>query len=83
MTNLELQMMNFKDIKSKKLVLFCLFVLLSWFSFSQVKASIDSISIKIGAQVTYKIEVDTDTTALGFSRRSNLLTSGNDRLLHY
>ena len=64
MTNLELQMMNFKDIKSKKLVLSCLFVLLSWFSFSQVKASIDSISIKIGAQVTYKIEVDTDTTAL-------------------
>ncbi|MCF8273045.1 MAG: BatD family protein [Flavobacteriaceae bacterium] len=33
-------------------------------SFSQVKATIDSTSIKIGAQITYKIQVETDTTNL-------------------
>ncbi|MGZ0015527.1 BatD family protein [Yeosuana sp. AK3] len=33
-------------------------------SFSQVTASIDSTSIKIGEQITYKIQVETDTTSL-------------------
>jgi len=32
-------------------------------SFSQVTSTIDSTSIRIGEQITYKIEVETDTTA--------------------
>jgi len=36
----------------------------SLFIYGQVSSSIDSTSIKIGAQVTYKIEVETDTTSL-------------------
>lgn len=43
------------------LVLFCF---LSFSSFAQVSSSIDSTSIKIGAQITYKIQVETDTTKL-------------------
>ncbi|MGB1210496.1 MAG: hypothetical protein ACPG41_03680 [Lacinutrix venerupis] len=50
--------------QNKTIVLSLFFALFSLFSFSQVKSSIDSTSIKIGAQVTYKIEVDTDTTSL-------------------
>ncbi len=45
-----------------KLVFSCVLVLMSWFSFSQVTSSIDSTSIKIGEQITYKIQVDADTT---------------------
>ncbi len=41
----------------------CLF-LCSFYSFGQVASSIDSTSIKIGEQITYKIEVETDTTNL-------------------
>ncbi|MFY0712261.1 hypothetical protein J1D01_01175 [Seonamhaeicola sp. NFXS20] len=41
-----------------------LFFLCSFFSFSQVTSSIDSTSIKIGEQITYKIQVETDTTSL-------------------
>lgn len=37
------------------------FFLFSFFSFAQVTSSIDSTSIKIGEQITYKIEVETDT----------------------
>lgn len=40
------------------------FVLVSWFSFSQVKTSIDSTKIKIGAQITYKIEVEAKANSL-------------------
>lgn len=39
-------------------------VLFSWFSNAQVKASIDSTTIKIGAQITYKIEVETKANNL-------------------
>lgn len=39
----------------------CLF---TFTSFSQVKTTIDSTSIKIGEQITYRIEVETDTTSL-------------------
>ena len=41
-----------------------LFFLCSFISFSQVKSSIDSTKIKIGAQITYKIQVEVDTTDL-------------------
>ena len=40
---------------------FLVFFLFSFFSFAQVTSSIDSTSIKIGEQITYKIEVETDT----------------------
>ncbi|WP_452224877.1 hypothetical protein [Lacinutrix chionoecetis] len=53
------------EVKQNKISVLCFFfALFSLFSFSQVKASIDSTSIKTGAQVTYKIEVTTDTTSL-------------------
>ncbi len=41
-----------------------LFTLFSFLSFAQVTASIDSTSIKIGEQITYHIQVETDTTSL-------------------
>ncbi|OBX26447.1 hypothetical protein A9996_04750 [Gelidibacter algens] len=40
------------------------FFLFSFVSFAQVKSSIDSTKIKIGEQITYKIEVEADTTDL-------------------
>ena len=40
------------------------FILFSQLSFSQVTSSIDSTSIKIGEQITYNIQVETDTTSL-------------------
>ncbi|WP_299550738.1 BatD family protein [Seonamhaeicola sp.] len=40
------------------------FMLYSLFSHGQVTSSIDSTSIKIGEQITYKIQVETDTTDL-------------------
>ncbi|MEW4922145.1 BatD family protein [Algibacter sp. 2305UL17-15] len=45
-------------------ILSFLFCLSSFLSFSQVTASIDSTSIKIGEQITYKIQVETDSTNL-------------------
>lgn len=41
-----------------------LIFLFSIVSFAQVKSSIDSTTIKIGEQITYKIEVEADTTDL-------------------
>ena len=38
------------------------FILCSWFSFSQVTSSIDSTKIKIGQQITYKISVETNAS---------------------
>lgn len=40
------------------------YCLLPFFSNAQVKSSIDSTKIKIGAQITYKIQVEADTTDL-------------------
>lgn len=42
-------------------VVFMLFTLISY---SQVSSAIDSTSIKIGEQITYSIQVETDTTSL-------------------
>ncbi|WP_083692215.1 BatD family protein [Seonamhaeicola sp. S2-3] len=50
--------------KSSSIIFSTLFFLCSFFSFSQVTSSIDSTSIKIGEQITYKIQVETDTTSL-------------------
>ncbi|WP_406600936.1 BatD family protein [Mangrovimonas aestuarii] len=43
------------------LVVFCLFSSLSLFA-QEVKSSIDSTSVKIGQQITYRVEVETDST---------------------
>ncbi|UKM65706.2 BatD family protein [Flavobacteriaceae bacterium GSB9] len=48
----------------KRLLLSSAFMLLSLFSFSQVKSAVDSTSIKIGEQITYHIQVETDSTTL-------------------
>ena len=65
-------MINFKifflktNIKEyRAFVLSLCFALFSVFSFAQkVESSIDSLSIKIGQELTYKIEVEVDTTSL-------------------
>ncbi|WP_052158307.1 hypothetical protein [Lacinutrix jangbogonensis] len=62
--NYELRMANLDKKQNITIVLSFFFGLFSLFSYSQVKTKIDSTSIKIGAQVTYKIEVDVDTTSL-------------------
>jgi len=49
--------------KTSVFLSFC-FLVLPLFLVAQVTSSIDSISIKIGEQVTYKIQVETDTTNL-------------------
>jgi hypothetical protein len=56
--------MNYELRQTSNLVLSFFFVLFSLLSFSQVTSSIDSTSIKIGEQITYKITVETDTTDL-------------------
>jgi len=62
--NYELRIMNYEFRQARNLVLSFFFVLFSLFSFSQVTSSIDSTSIKIGEQITYKIEVKIDSTDL-------------------
>ena len=71
MTHYELNNMKnkfrFKTRPSSLLATFVFSILCSLLSISlnaQVKTSIDSTSIKIGEQITYKIEVEVDTTAL-------------------
>nr|WP_245905270.1 BatD family protein [Gelidibacter algens] len=75
MKNLKLVMKNF-DLSYNKtsnlsvighpssVYLSLFFFLFSFVSFAQVKSSIDSTKIKIGEQITYKIEVEADTTDL-------------------
>lgn len=50
-------------LRSSVIVSF-LFFICSFASFSQVTSAIDSTSIKIGEQITYHIQVETDTTSL-------------------
>jgi hypothetical protein len=62
--NNDLRIMNVEERLIRKAILSCILVLSSWFLHAQVSASIDSTSIKIGEQITYKIQVETDTTSL-------------------
>ncbi|MDD7884777.1 BatD family protein [Flavivirga sp. 57AJ16] len=65
--NNELQIMNKKTtvFGLPSSVFFSLFFgLYSFFSFGQVTSAIDSTTIKIGEQITYHIQVETDTTSL-------------------
>ena len=49
---------------SSSVLLSIIFFLFSIVSFAQVKSSVDPTKIKIGEQMTYKIEVEADTTDL-------------------
>jgi hypothetical protein len=51
-------------IGRSSVILSLLFFLVSFFLFSQVTSSIDSTKIKIGEQITYKIQVKADSTDL-------------------
>ena len=61
--NYDFRFLNDKIKQTKAVALSLLFILFSVFSFAQqMTSSIDSTSIKIGAQITYKVQVETDTT---------------------
>ncbi len=60
--NLMLTASGFRPRASSFLALF--FFLFTFLSKAQVSSSIDSTKIKIGAQITYKIQVEADTTQL-------------------
>lgn len=64
MVNYELQFMNYEKRQLKNYALSFLLILLSWFLNAQVASSIDSTKIKIGAQITYKISVNSDSNSL-------------------
>nr|WP_245234883.1 BatD family protein [Tamlana crocina] len=62
---LEPRIKNKEQRNFKKGMLLSLFLILgSLFSFSQVKSTVDSTSIKIGEQITYHIQVEVDSTKL-------------------
>lgn len=62
--NNELRNMNIEITAIRQFALSCVLFLISCVSFGQVTSSIDTTKIKIGEQITYKIEVSTDTTNL-------------------
>jgi len=64
MKNFKSRLVNFQRRQVKNLVLSGVLVLTSWFLSAQVTSSIDSTKIKIGEQITYKIQVEADTTDL-------------------
>lgn len=63
----DFRFMNF-EVKGKSnlkgLFLACMFCFISVLSYAQVTSAIDVSSIKIGEQITYNIQVDTDSTNL-------------------
>ncbi|MCB0439017.1 MAG: hypothetical protein KDD20_09780, partial [Mangrovimonas sp.] len=50
--------------RSKVVWAFLFFFLLSLVSSAQVTSSVDTTKIKIGEQITYKLEVETDSTKI-------------------
>jgi hypothetical protein len=62
--NYSLRHLNFENRLTRNHFLLLVFILTSWLLNAQVSASIDSTSIKIGEQITYSIEVKTNTTSL-------------------
>lgn len=64
MKNLEFRIVNFR-IKQLNFGVSLVFTLFSWLCASaQVTSSVDTTNIKIGEQITYKIQVETDSTNL-------------------
>lgn len=68
--NLNIKKLGIKSQESRvsfifdKLAWSCILVFMSWVSSAQVTSSIDSTTIKIGEQITYHIQVETDSTNL-------------------
>lgn len=60
----ELQIKNFALRRIRKLGLSSILIFVFWGSFAQITSSIDKDSIKIGEQIIYKIQVQSDTTKL-------------------
>lgn len=60
----DLRILNFENKQARSYLLSFVLVLLSWFLNAQVTSSIDSTKIKIGAQITYKILVISDSNSL-------------------
>ena len=58
----ELGITDFRNRLARTLVLTVVFAIYSLLSYSQVTTKIDRDTIKIGEQITYKIEVEADTT---------------------
>jgi len=61
--NLEYIQLYIKTIKTSVFFTFA-FLLLPFFLMAQVTSSVDTTSIKIGEQITYKIEVEADSVDL-------------------
>ncbi|WP_452220092.1 BatD family protein [Lacinutrix salivirga] len=65
MKNKEIKNTNFIIKQTRHFVLFVFLILFSKVSFAQdISTTVDSTSIKIGSQITYQIQVETDTTNL-------------------
>lgn len=62
MMKYKLQNTYFKTQKIRTHVLFCVLVFMSFVSFAQIKASTDVDTIKIGEQITYKVEVESNAS---------------------
>lgn len=60
--NYRFRILNIENKQTKNLVLLLFFMLFSLCTFSQIKSSVDSTSVKIGQEIIYKIEVETDST---------------------
>lgn len=65
MMNYKVQNVNFKARRYRTIVLSVCFAFYSVFSFAQkISSSIDSMSIKIGQEIIFSIEVEVDTSSL-------------------
>ena len=62
-TNYDLKNTSVNRFRST-VMLSLFFILGSWFSFAQVTSEIDTTKIRIGEQINYKINVETDSLAL-------------------
>ena len=62
MMDFKVKMKIFSISKTKDLIFSGALIFFSWILSAQVTSSIDSTKIKIGEQITYKIQVEADTT---------------------
>ncbi len=60
----DLRILNFENKQARNYLLSLALILLSWFLNAQVTSSIDSTKIKIGAQITFKILVESNPNSL-------------------
>ncbi|WP_411894133.1 hypothetical protein [Winogradskyella sp. A2] len=62
--NYEEYIMNGIKYRTKQLILFVLFALYTLVSFGQVSSKVDTTQIRIGEQISYKINVEADSSSL-------------------